>query len=527
MEFAAAYARLSIKDQSNNSIPGQIERIESFCTRNKITLTKTFIDNGQSAFNFNRREWKELEIYIKTNKEIKYLVIDTIDRFSRADLVDALHKMNDIQKRLKVKILTITDPLNLDTEDFGVELRRIMELMFSNYELKRIRKRTSDGMYTALASGRWVNRAPFGYINARDPEGKPILQVDEEKAYIVRLIFRMYLNGMEMEEIRKNTSANGMKLQSGSAMRRILSNPLYAGLIKLPKHGHNLARIITGLHPRIISESDYWLAQEKINGKTRVSQRKEEVFLVGIIKCSCGLKMTTDKSRGKTKKEYRYYVCPKCRKAYSVDKLHKQMYEVIDLLSLPEKSIKSIGDKFKSMVDDRINNKAGDLMRAKHNLKKVQDRIDSIQEKYLKQPDISERVYLKTITEMKADEQRLLNQVAQLSNNSRTYYNKMADLLPQLSRLAELFKEWPLYRQQSFIKMVFDNVLSYGNRIYRTQGIHFLFAHNYNIMKEKGLLEIEQSSTNLGVTPERSLNESIIETLEEVFSLIDSNVMTA
>ncbi|WP_348240214.1 recombinase family protein, partial [Salmonella enterica] len=84
--------------------------------------------------------------------------------------------------------------------------------------------------YTSMASGRWVNKAPYGYINARDTNGKPVLSIDEEKAYLIRLVFRSYLAGMEQEEIRKQIAANGMKLKGNSTVRRILSNPLYAGL---------------------------------------------------------------------------------------------------------------------------------------------------------------------------------------------------------------------------------------------------------------------------------------------------------
>lgn len=147
--YAVGYARISIEDQSQNSLPGQKDRIKAYCDRNSLTLQKVFTENGQSAFNFDRREWKQLEIYLKDNPRITYLVIDSMDRFSRVNLVDALQKMDQVQKRLGVKILTVSDPINLDTEDFGTDLRHIMELMFSYYELKRIRKRTSDGIYQA------------------------------------------------------------------------------------------------------------------------------------------------------------------------------------------------------------------------------------------------------------------------------------------------------------------------------------------------------------------------------------------
>jgi site-specific DNA recombinase len=87
---AVGYARISIHDQSQNSLPGQVDRITQYCQRNGLTLHKVFIENGQSAFNFARKEWKDLEKYLKEHKEVNHLVIDTMDRFSRANLADAL-----------------------------------------------------------------------------------------------------------------------------------------------------------------------------------------------------------------------------------------------------------------------------------------------------------------------------------------------------------------------------------------------------------------------------------------------------
>ncbi len=501
MEQAVGYARISEKDQSRHSLPGQVADIATYCKKNNLELVRQFVENGQSAFNFSRKEWKELEALVKSNKSIKYLVIYAMDRFSRANLGDALQKMDEIQKRLNVKILTVTDPVDLDIDDFGVDLRRVMELMLSNYELKKIKKRTSDGMYQAMASGKWAGRAPYGYLNARDEHGKPIIAIDDNKAFIIRMVFRQYLAGMEMEEIRKLSAANGMKLKGNSSIRRILSNPLYAGLIQLPKRGSTPASLVRAIHAPIVSESDFWRVQTKLNGKTRVSQRKEDVYLTGLIQCPCGLKMTSDKSRGKSGKQYRYYVCKKHRKANSAITMHAQMDEIMNLLNLPEKSAKSIAAKYKVLIDEKLNNKGGDLMKANLNLKKIKDKIDSVQEKFLLQPDIDERTYRKVMADLRADEQRMQMQVAELSQTGKDYYNVMNDLLPMLTRVNELFLKWPTYKQQAFLKLVFGSNLYYKDKIYRTPYIHPLFSHNLLVLKEKKLLLVEQPDDFGSITP--------------------------
>jgi site-specific DNA recombinase len=516
---AVGYARISTLDQSQNSIPGQVADITSYCQRNKLNLHKIFIENGQSAFNFNRKEWKDLEQYLKSHKQVKYLVIASLDRFSRANLVDALQKMDDIQKRVGVKILTVSDPVGLDIEDFGVDLRRIMELMFSNYELKKIRKRTSDGLYQSMSVGRWVNKAPFGYRNTRDHDSKPILAIDEEKAFVVRMIFRQYLSGMGLEEIRKHACANGMKLKSGSAMRRILSNPLYAGLIQLPKHGYNTAQMIPAIHPPIVSEADYWAVQENLNKKTRGTQRSESVYLKGALYCDCGRLLSSDKAKGKSGKYYSYYVCKTHRKNYSAIKLHKQMDQILDLLSIPEGSIKSIEEKLRVMIEGKLDSKGGDIMRTKLSLKKVQDRITATQERYLSQSDIPEKVYKKVIGDLKADEMRLHEQLAELSSTTSNYYEILHELLPKLSNTRQMFQDMDLQRKAAFLNLIFGHSLFYKEGIFRTPYLHFLFKHNELTLKEKGLLLIQQPSVRASSTLVRSRSGSLVEHLQELWQI--------
>lgn len=503
MEEAIAYARISIEDQSTNSIPAQINSFYNYAEKNNLNLRRVFTDNGQSAFNFDRKEWKELERYLRDNKNIKYLVVYSMDRFSRANLADALRKMDDIQRRLNVKLLTITDPVHLDTDDMGVELKRIMELLFSNYELKKIRKRTSDGLNEARNEGRFMNLAPIGYKNARDTEGKPILIIDEEKAWVVRMVFRLYLRGMAPEEIRAQIKAAGVILKGNSAITRILSNPVYIGKIPIKKRKDSPAMLRPGLHTALVSEIDYWAVQDRLANRNNNRHKKEEVFLRGIIRCGqsgCGRLMTAGKSKGK-KHHYWYYYCKDHKIYHSAIKTHKWFDEVLYHLSLSEELVVKAGERLDKVIKDKDKNRGGDLMRAKVALQKTQQKIDSVEEKYLLSPDLNPATYKKVITQLKADEARLQSQLLDLEAGAEKYYTLKNQLLPFLKGLKAEFHTWDLHRQQAFINLVFFRVLSYDGRLGRTPRISSVFAHNELKLKEKGLIEIDQPSGILGLTP--------------------------
>lgn len=517
---ALGYCRISTEDQSQNSIPGQIREVTAYCKRNNINLLKIFTDNGQSAFNFQRKEWKQVEQFLKENKSVRYLVITSMDRFSRANLVDALQKMDEIQKRTNVKILTISDPVDLDLDDFGVDLRRIMELMFSNYELKKIRKRTSDGLYQSMSTGRYVGKAPFGYKNARDVNGKPILLVDEERDYLVRMIYRMYLAGMELAEVRKHVDAHGFKMKGNSAVRRILTNALYAGIIQVPARNKRPALSVKAIHPPLIPEADYWAVQSRVNSKTIRVQKREEVFLRGVLRCSeCGHVMTAGNSKGRHGKYYWYYLCKDHKKNLAAKKIHEQFYKILEHLKLPDASVKVIGEKLKSMISGKMDNRTGDLMKSKLSLQKVMDRIAATEEKYLATPDISETSYKRIITGLRSDETRLREQIAAISGTAKNYYSVLNDLLPKLSNLSELFYQWPLYKQHAFINLICSRCLTHDGLIYRTPSRFFLLMDNARVLKEKGLLLIEQPSFILETTPASSRTGTPVETFSELLEL--------
>ncbi len=521
MEQAVGYVRISREDQSQNSIPGQVNDITSYCKRNNLDLVQIFTDNGQSGFNFQRREWQQVEQYIKKNKAVKYLVVLDMERFSRANLVDALQKMDEIQKRISVKILTVTDPVNLDIEDFGTDLRRIIQLLFSNYELKKIRKRTSDGLYTAMSSGRWVNKAPYGFVNIRDAEGRPLIGIDEDKAYAVRLVFRKYLQGFELDEIRKETVANGVKLKGNSAIRRMLSNPLYAGLIQLPKHGDYPAKLIKGMHPPIVSENDYWLVQDRLAGKTRATQKSDAVYLKGFMRCQhCGSVLSSDNVKNKRGNYYQYYLCKTHRKYISAAKLHRLFDDILDVLSLPVDVITETRNILSGLLEQHLVNRGGDIMRIKMNLEKVQQKIDATQEKYLLQPDIPQAVYSRAIAGLKADETRLQQQLAELGSNAERYHSIMDTLLPMLSDTKALFHSMPAYKKVQFLQVVFGQGATVVDGVIRTPSLHFLFADKAVILKEKKLLYVEQLNSIWENTPGSSPYGSLFEQINRLWEVL-------
>jgi DNA invertase Pin-like site-specific DNA recombinase len=195
MKTAIGYVRISKKDQSMYSLDAQERLIREYCQRNSVSISAIFRDDGECSDTFDRPDYIALEKFIKMRKgRVNFLVIKDHDRFSR-NLSEALAKIEHLEKKFGVKVVAIDEPINIETNDPSIFLSRAFKYLMANHELLNIRKRTTQGIRNAIASGRVVNTAPFGYNNIRDDQGKPIF-----KSMIRELqLFGLYLNNLLME----------------------------------------------------------------------------------------------------------------------------------------------------------------------------------------------------------------------------------------------------------------------------------------------------------------------------------------
>jgi hypothetical protein len=81
----------------------------------------------------------------------------------------------------------------------------------------------------------------------------------------------------------------GFTRSGNSAIMRVLMNPVYAGLLRLPAYNGEQEKLVKALHPLIISEADFWIVNDRLNNQPKYRTRPREDFpLRGIVKCDCG-----------------------------------------------------------------------------------------------------------------------------------------------------------------------------------------------------------------------------------------------
>ncbi len=163
-----------------------------------------------------------------------------------------------------------------------------------------IKKRLQRGKAKTIQDGGYCANAPYGYKRVYI-EKKPSLQVVEEEAKFVRMMFDCYGNReMGGNQIAEYISSLGARSHRGNPFARtsvlkILRNPVYIGkitwnrdsLIRKGQRGNDKNIVIhhpkeewtmvEGLHPPIVSQELF----EKV--QTRLGIRSHEPYFTGVV----------------------------------------------------------------------------------------------------------------------------------------------------------------------------------------------------------------------------------------------------
>ncbi len=491
---AIGYVRKSTKDQSHYSLEYQEKAIREYCAYNKVELGSVYVDDGESSYTFDRADYRALETFIKKQRgKVKYLIVLDHDRFSR-NLPEALMKIEQLEKKHGLKVVATNESLDIDTSDPNVFMMRAFKYLIANQELFTIRRRARLGIRQAQESGRYVGLAPYGYTNVREAGTKRgLLVVNESEAYIVRKIFRDYLSGVPHYMIHKSVLEMGFTRTGNDTMARILNNALYAGFVKVSATEKEPERLVKGIHEAIITEEQYWRAQEMLSDK-RVEKPhlRKEFPLRGVLKCACcGGHMTAGLSKGK-KHYYLYYRCVKNSSLnISGVVLHKKYAELLEHLCFTGEQVKELIGYVKEELEKAVVIRKKELEAKRELLAIAEKRLEALEDKILNDI-ITGETYKRGYKKFSIEIARLKSDVADLSVDIRVKAQEQIELIPKLMRIPRIFEYATINQQHAILHRVFKQGLTFENGTFRTPELNPVFHHNYQTLNKKGLLEVEQ-----------------------------------
>ena len=332
--ITALYERLSRDDDltgESNSITNQKKYLEDYARRNGFENIRHFTDDGFSGVNFNRPGFQSLIKEVEAGN-VETLIVKDMSRLGRNYLQVGFYT-EVLFPQKNVRFLAINNSIdsnNASDNDFAPFLN-IMNEWYAKDTSKKVRAVIrAKGM-----SGKSTcNCPPYGYV--KDEQGNWL--VEREAAGIVKKIYAMCIQGYgpmqisrklnEMKAISpvvwkkkvgwkyKLEKVERPELWTVTAVRRILSNPIYLGhtinfrtkkksykshsVVFLPKEDWV---IFENTHEAIIDQDTFDTVQKLREGvKRRLSIDGEMSMFSGLLYCAdCGAKMYLNRHRGSEK----------------------------------------------------------------------------------------------------------------------------------------------------------------------------------------------------------------------------------
>lgn len=229
------YLRLSRDDERNSdseSIVNQRDFLHSYAERNGFEISGEFCDDGYSGTNFDRPAFCKMLNEIE-NGSIHIILTKDLSRLGR-DYIKTGYYLEQYFPSKKVRYIAVND--GIDTLfDTPANDMAPFRAVFNDMYAKDISKKVRSALDTKKREGKFIGAlAPYGY--KKHPFDHNLLIVDNEKAEIVKNIFKMRIQGLSYSEISRTLTAKGIPSPSSKSekwndvtVKRIIKNPLYSG----------------------------------------------------------------------------------------------------------------------------------------------------------------------------------------------------------------------------------------------------------------------------------------------------------
>jgi DNA invertase Pin-like site-specific DNA recombinase len=231
---AALYARFSTDRQSETSAADQLRLCRQRAERDGLTIVAEYRDEAVSGSVpvGQRPGAKQL---LAESGDWDVLLVESLDRISR-DSAELEMTIRRLEHR-RIRIVGVSD--GYDSTQTHRKLMRGIKGVIAQQYLEELAWRTHRGLSGVVARGHHAGGISYGYRTV-PAEGGNVLEIDGEKAAVVRDIFRRFAGGDSCQRIAADLNARSVRGPRGtwsvSAIygspnkgTGILCNELYVG----------------------------------------------------------------------------------------------------------------------------------------------------------------------------------------------------------------------------------------------------------------------------------------------------------
>lgn len=304
LKIGSAYIRVSDERQDEYSPDSQLKKIREYASKEGYIIPDEYVfyDDGISGRNVKKRDDFNKMIAMAKEKSHPFetIFVWKFSRFARNQEQAILFK--NLLRKNGVSVVSVSEPI--PDGHFGTLIERIIEWMDEFYSIN-LGVEVSRGMEEKFTRGEPTNNAPVGYL-MKDKQWI----IDEEKAEIVREVFRRFVDGEGTRAIAVDLGNRGIRTIRGNPpdnrwVDYMLNNPAYIGNLRRSPNGARAISkryyrdddimITKGCHEAIIEKELWDKAQERIKHIKAIypkyAKREQPIdyMLKGLVRCSaCG-----------------------------------------------------------------------------------------------------------------------------------------------------------------------------------------------------------------------------------------------
>ena len=341
-KITALYCRLSQEDEQNGesmSIQNQRKILKEYADTNCFFNTKFFIDDGISGTSFKREGLQQMLTEVEAGN-VETVIVKDLSRLGRdylktGELIEIVFPENN------VRFIAISDSVDsAKGEQEFTGLRNWFNDIYARDTSKKIRAIKKN----QAENGKRTNGAyPYGYLI--NPENRHQLIKDTETYHVVQAIFKMFISGKKLHEIRewlleeKHLTPNALRYERtgvkmyGKALEfpylwhdktivDMLNRREYLGhtytlksyrvsykVKKTINHSFEEQLCFENTHEPLIDEETFNIAQKRLSKRTRPCKNDAIDIFSGLLFCKdCGYRMYVQRS-AKVPNFRQAYVC--------------------------------------------------------------------------------------------------------------------------------------------------------------------------------------------------------------------------
>ena len=293
----AGYARVSTDlEEQLTSYEAQVDYYTKYIQNNPDwEFVEVYTDEGISATSTKRRDGFNRMIQDALDGKIDLIITKSVSRFAR-NTVDTLTTVRQLKEK---GIEVYFEKENIHTLDSKGELLITIMSSLAQEESRSISENVTWGQRKRFADGKvsMPYKQFLGYDKGPGKHGTPV--INEEQAEIVRLIYRLFLEGKTPSGIARYlteqqipTPGGKTKWQSGTVFS-ILTNEKYKGDAILQKcftvdfltkkqkvnEGEVPQYYVENSHPAIISPEVFDMVQTEVERRRKLPTRHSGVGL--------------------------------------------------------------------------------------------------------------------------------------------------------------------------------------------------------------------------------------------------------